>query len=127
VTAELLRDAPGPGGQAADAAPGTPARGTLARWTGPDQVVHTGLVAAEFGSRRGSTMPIWIDRQGALTEPPRHRTAGLDAAMVALLTTGGIGSVLFATHRLVVWRLDRRRLRTWEREWLMVEPGWTNR
>jgi hypothetical protein len=127
VTAELLRDAPGLDGRTGDAMPAAATRGTLARWTGPDETVHTGLIAADFGSRQGATMSIWVDRQGALTGPPVRRNAVLDALMAALLTVGGIGSALYAAHRLTVWRLDRRRLRAWEQEWLVVEPGWTHR
>jgi hypothetical protein len=127
VTAELLRDAPGPDARAGNTGQAASSRGTLARWTGPDHSVHTGAVPVEFGSRRGSTVSIWVDPAGVLTGPPLRRNAMLDALMAALLTVGGLGTALYAAHRLVVWRLDRRRLRAWQQEWLLVEPGWTHR
>jgi hypothetical protein len=127
ATAELLRDAPGPEQQTGDAIPAQPARGTLARWTGPDMSVHTGLVLADFGSRQGSTVPIWIDDHGAPTGSPKQRSPKMDAAMASLLTLAVLGALLFGAHRLVVWRLDRRRMRAWQQEWLEVEPRWTHR
>jgi hypothetical protein len=127
VTAQLLRDAPEAGDQAGDATPARPSRGTLARWTGPDESVHTGLVVADFGSRLGSSVPIWVDDQGTLTGSPVNRNPTLDALMASLLTLGLLGAALYGLHRLAVWRLDRRRLRRWEQEWLVVEPRWTHR
>jgi hypothetical protein len=127
VTAELLRDAPRPDDRAARATPAGPSRGTLARWTGPDGSVHTGPVTAAFGLRQGSAVSIWVDARGAQTGPPQHRNAGLNALLAALLTVGGLGGALYGLHGLVVWRLDRRRLRAWQQEWLVVEPDWTHR
>jgi hypothetical protein len=126
VTAELLRDAPGADNRAADAITAAP-QGTQARWTGPDQVVHVGPVPADYGSRQGSTIKIWIDEYGAPAGPPLRRNPVLDASLIALLIVCGLGIGLFATHRLVVWALDRKRMRAWEQEWLVVEPGWTHR
>ena len=72
-------------------------------------------------------MPIWVDQHGAPTGPPMLRNPVLDALVAALLTVVGLGTALYATRRFLCWRLDRRRLRAWEQEWLMVEPGWTRR
>lgn len=127
VNAQLLRDAPGAGEQAGDAIPAQPSRGTLARWTGPDQAEHTGLVLADFGTPLGSTVPIWVDDHGMLTGSPMNRNPTLDALMASLLTLGMLGATLYGLHRLVVWRLDRRRLQRWQQEWLVVEPRWTHR
>ena len=127
VTAELLNDAPGLEELAGKATPAVPSRGTLARWTGPDKSVHIGVVLAGIGFRRGSSVSIWVDAHGALTGPPLRRNPILDAVMAALLTAVVLGSVLYAVRGLVVWRLDRRRLRAWQQEWLVVEPRWTHR
>jgi hypothetical protein len=72
-------------------------------------------------------MPIWVDGRGTVTGPPQHRNPVLDGLAASVLTLGALGAVLYATQRLVVRSLDRRRLDSWQQEWLLVEPRWTHR
>jgi hypothetical protein len=122
VTAVLLEDAAAADGTRSASSPRTPAR-----WIGPDNAVHIGLIFAEAGARRGGTVPLWVDEHGAAVAPPERRNVTIDAALAALLTVGGIATGLAGLRRIVVWRLDRRRLRAWQDEWLVVGPRWSHR
>jgi hypothetical protein len=127
VTAVLLRDTSGwvnATGNGVAAPPSMPAR---ARWTGPDGAVHIGTVYADAGARRGSTMAIWVDDHGAVAAPPVRRSATTDAVIAALLAVCGLAAGLCGVRRIVVWQLDRRRLRSWQAEWLVVGPRWSHR
>jgi hypothetical protein len=105
----------------------TPPTRTAARWTGPDGLVHTGTVVADVGARAGSTVPIWVDDHGTVATPPGLRSPTVDAVMAALLVMLGLAAGLAGIRRIVVWRLDRRRLRSWQAEWLVVGPRWSHR
>ncbi|MEV4641451.1 hypothetical protein AB0J80_29315 [Actinoplanes sp. NPDC049548] len=126
VVAVLLEDAVRQGG-ASDAMPVSSTVRVQGRWTGPDGVERSGAISATEGLRAGSTMPIWVDDHGTVVPPPGRRSATLDAVMAALLALGGLATCLGGVRRIVVWRLDRRRLRSWEAEWLIVGPRWTRR
>lgn len=79
-----------------------------------------------LGTKAGSEVPIWLDRSGQITKPPR--SAGDSAAMGG---AGGLATVLGSW--LLLWLLvfavrcllDRRRLSNWEAEWKRVAPRWT--
>ena len=47
--------------------------------------------------------------------------------MVAVLAAGAVAAGLAGIRRIVIWGLDRRRLRTWQAEWLVVGPLWSHR
>jgi hypothetical protein len=120
VTAVLVEDAVAADGTRS--APRTPAR-----WTGPDGAGHTGMIFAEAGVRRGSAVPLWVDEHGIAVAPPERTNAPTDAVMAALLAAGGVVTGLAGLRRIVVWRLNRRRLRAWQEEWLVVGPRWSHR
>ncbi|HET6533613.1 MAG TPA: hypothetical protein VFH03_23745 [Actinoplanes sp.] len=126
AVAVLLEAPSGQYAQAGDAEspPTVPVRAT---WIGPDGVTRTGTVVADADERAGGHVPIWVDQHGELTGPPRSRTPVLTAVLVALLVAAGLTGGFTGVHRIVVWRLDRRRMRDWQAEWLVVEPRWTNR
>ena len=126
MTAVLVQDAPTPAGAGDDRAP-SEARQTAARWTGPDGIVRTGTIDADPGLRRGSAVPIWVDDRGAVAPPPGRRCAGSDAAAAAFIVVVALAAGLAGIHRIVVWWLDRRRLRAWQAEWLVVGPRWSHR
>jgi len=127
VTAVLLQDAARWTGATGAGMPPPASTEAAARWTGPDGTVHIGPVPAYDGALRGSTVRIWVDETGAVADPPGRRSATFDAVMVALLAVLGIGGALGGVHRIVVWRLNRRRLRSWQAEWLVVGPRWSHR
>jgi hypothetical protein len=127
VAAVLLEDSPVEKAVAADEQQPSTFPFVPARWVSPDGMVHTGLIVAETGSHAGSTAPIWIDDHGDVTGEPGHRSPVLDAVATGLLTGCVLTIGLVGIRRIVVWRLDRHRLRSWQTEWLFVGPRWTNR
>jgi len=124
VTAVLLRDAP---------ATGTPDPYTSvrtawvpARWQPPGQPPRTGVVLAVVGARKGSTVRTWIDRTGAVTDPPMDHRVVVGNVWLAVMMTCLVSWVLL----LAAWTLtrrvfERRRLRAWEAEWRASGPLWS--
>jgi hypothetical protein len=100
-----------------------------ARWAGPGGSVHTGYVQAPAGSRAGSTVPVWLDRSGALTVPPSllHRQVRGWVLMMAVLAPVVLALLLLAVMGLLGHILERRRLAGWTQAWSAVEPQWTRR
>jgi len=96
-----------------------------ARWIGPDGAVRTGSVPAGPGTRRGAAVLIWVDKSGILA-PHVRRNAALDAIVVAVVVTVLFVVVLTGIHHSLVWWLNRRRLRSWQAEWLVVGPSWSH-
>jgi hypothetical protein len=124
VMAVLLEDPSGRHAAAGDASPrGVPVR---ASWVGPDGVARSGTVVAAADRRAGSRVPIWVDQHGTLSGAPVPRSPMLPAVLVAVLVAAGVAGGLAGVHRILVACLDRRRLRAWEAEWLVVEPRWTH-
>ncbi|MGY1605030.1 Rv1733c family protein [Geodermatophilus sp. SYSU D00815] len=122
VSATLLSDAE------ADDGPATPDVPTAATWLGPDGTARSGDVDAPAGARSGTTVDVWVDDAGALTDDPLTSAEATGQGIVLGVLTA-LGTVLAALsgHLLVVWLLERRRLRRWERGWASVEPLWVSR
>jgi hypothetical protein len=127
VAAVLLQDASGSAGATDDGMPPSEALQTAARWTGPDGVARTGTIYADAGMRRGGTVPIWVDDHGTLAMQPGRRSATADAVAAVFIVVLGLAAGLAGIRRIVVWWLDRRRLRSWQAEWLVVGPRWSHR
>nr|WP_106126427.1 hypothetical protein [Pseudosporangium ferrugineum] len=127
AVAVLVQDAPNLVYAAGEAPPLPTDVSVLARWSGPDGVDRSGAVPVPAGMPAGSTVPVWIDEHGDLVRPPRRRNAGVDASAAALLAVAVLVALLAGVRRIVVRRLDRRRLRSWEAEWMMVGPRWSRR
>ena len=100
----------------------------LARWQPPGQPARTGEVLALAGAYRGSTVRIWINASGAVTDPPLdHRDITGQVCVAVMATCLGSLLVLLAAAALTRRSLDRRRLRAWEAEWRTSEPLWSGR
>jgi hypothetical protein len=126
VTAVLLRAAPAPGSPD----PYTSIQGAWvpARWQPAGQPPRTGLVFAVAGARKGSTVRIWTDPAGAITDPPLgHRDVLGDVCLAVTATCLASGLVLLAAWTLARRALDRRRLNAWEAGWRASGPLWTGR
>jgi hypothetical protein len=127
VAAVLLKDPTSTRGELSEGVPPPSTVLTPARWTGPDGVIRIGMVLVDVGKRGGSTVLVWVNDQGVVTGPPAYRSPATDAVMVAILVMSGIAAALAGIRRIVIWRLNRRRLRSWQAEWLVVGPGWSHR
>ena len=124
VTAVLLRDAPAIG--TPDPYTSVQTAWVPARWQPPGQPPRTGEVLAVAGARKGSTVRIWINPSGAVTDPPldHHVVAG-DVVMAVMATLLLSGLLLMTAWALARRLLDRRRLRAWETEWRASGPQWS--
>jgi len=99
-----------------------------ARWQPPGQPPRTGEVLAVAGARKGSTVRTWIDRSGAVTDPPLdHRDINGDICIAVIVTCLVSGLLLLAAGTLTRRALDRRRLNAWAAEWQANGPAWSGR
>jgi hypothetical protein len=125
ATAVLLENAPAGVPSGTDSVPRTvPAR---AYWIGPDGMRRTGYVDAVPREPAGSTVAVWVDEHGAVVPAPARRKPMVDAVASGLLAVCLIACGIAGLHRIVAWRLNRRRLREWQAQWLIVEPLWSRR
>ncbi|WP_446686497.1 Rv1733c family protein, partial [Pseudonocardia pini] len=111
-----------------DQAGATAAGTTQATWSGPDGSAHAGPIPVPAPQPAGSTVPIWVDRQGAPAPPPVDRTQAAVTAVVGgvlVLLAGGLA--LFGVRALVRARCAAANHRAWSREWAFYEPLWSNR
>jgi hypothetical protein len=99
-----------------------------ATWEAPGGAVRTGTVQAPAGAVAGSTIDVWVDRSGRITDRPLTdgEVAG-QAVVIGVLV--GLAAVIFGmtSHLVVLWLLERRRYRRWEKGWASVEPLWVSR
>ncbi|MBP5942454.1 hypothetical protein [Streptomyces acidiscabies] len=125
VRAVLLDDVPksaGVGGTGSDR------RSAGVRWSAPDGSERTGRTLVDAGHRAGATVVVWQDAQGRLkTEPPNALEAAVESATLGAGAACGLAGALYGAGRIARWRLDRRRLEGWGREWDVVGPLWGHR
>jgi hypothetical protein len=94
-------------------------------WTGPAGTTQD-VVPVPSDARAGSTVAIWVDRDGDRVLPPTtHGDAAVTAFGSALLTFLGIALVTAGAYLSLRAALDRARMRRWADEWAAVEPVWT--
>jgi hypothetical protein len=123
VTAVLLQPVPGQ----AESGHGENAwmTWTPARWT-VDGVRHTGDVPAAAMRSAGSKQAVWLNKAGQPQMPPLTPGQVWDrAAADTLMTLAGLAALLTVTCLLARRVLYRRRLASWELEWLTVGPLWS--
>jgi len=99
-----------------------------ARWRAPDGQVRTGKLLVPAGATAGSTVLVWTDHVGQLTNPPLNQTELVSRAQLA---AGGAVGALAAAAGVAGWLvrrfLDRRRLAAWDADWLANGPRWSPR
>jgi hypothetical protein len=124
VTAVLLENAPASGWP--DPYSSVPTTWVRARWQPPGQPARTGDVQAPAGARQGSAVRTWIDRSGAVTDPPMDHRVIVGCVFLAVMVTCQLSwLILLAAGVLVRRALDRRRLNAWEAEWRASGPHWS--
>ncbi|NGO67236.1 hypothetical protein [Streptomyces boncukensis] len=98
------------------------------RWTERTGVEHEGSAPVEPGTRVGTSIRIWVDRDGNVVRPPM---TALDAkaagwamgGLTAVAGTAGYAAARAATRHA----MDRWRYAQWDAEWDLVEPVWSAR
>ncbi|MEU6380764.1 hypothetical protein [Streptomyces sp. NPDC046909] len=95
------------------------------RWTGQDGTTHTAKALVESGKKAGSRITLWTDPHGTLvTAPPSPTGAAVEAALLGTSAALAAAGLVFGAGGLVRWRLERRRIAQWGREWDLVGPQW---
>lgn len=119
VPATLLRAAPGDSSIFASPL-------VQARWKAPGGAVRLGQIPAPGKALRGSTVPIWISRDGTLASQPLTRWQATSFAWTAGLLAGlGLGLALALLTYLIRVTMNRRRLAAWEADWAATGPRWS--
>jgi hypothetical protein len=121
----LLTDVPrsleGPGATSDKAA-------ARVRWTDRDGSVHTDGTLVDTGRKAGSGVVVWTDgRGGIVTEPPSPVEAAVEAGVLAIAAALTLAGLAFGGGALARWRLDRRRVERWGRQWELIGPQWSHR
>jgi hypothetical protein len=99
-----------------------------ARWRAPDGQLRTGKLFVPDGGAPGSTVTVWTNRAGQLTDPPLQRTQVVNRAQVTeAFAVVGLAVVLFAFGWLARRVLERRRMAAWDADWLATGPRWSPR
>jgi hypothetical protein len=99
-----------------------------ARWRAPDGQVRTGQIFVPSGAPAGSTVMIWVNQAGRLTDSPlQHSQVTGRVIMARVLAVAALAVTLTIVGWAAHWALDRRRLAAWDAEWLVTEPRWSPR
>jgi hypothetical protein len=125
VSATLLQAAPEWNGFANS--PGA-APEVSARWRAPDGQLRTGKLLVPNGAPAGSTVKVWTNQAGQLTDPPLQRTQVVSRSqLTGGLAVAGLAIVLIVVGWLARRMLDRRRMAEWDEDWLVTGPRWSPR
>lgn len=97
-----------------------------ARWTAPDGAVITGEIPVPFGTAAGATVPLWVTRDGQLTDQPLEgsQVTG-DTVLAGMFGVIALATLLVITGMLARRALDKRRMAAWDAEWRATGPRWT--
>ncbi|MFJ8114188.1 hypothetical protein [Streptomyces sp. NPDC096132] len=122
VRAVLLNDVP----RAATAVGVTSDRRTATvRWTASDGTPRTGRTLVDTGLKAGTSVTVWQDGQGRLTTaPPSSTEAAIESGALGTAAAAALAGLVFGGGAVVRWRLDRRRIDGWGKEWDQVGPRW---
>lgn len=99
-----------------------------AAWAYPATQVHTATLWVPAGTPVGGKVLVWVDDAGR--EAPAPRSQGDIASGAVATGTAAFGVLVLSAAgviRLRLRRVEARRRAEWEREWQLVEPGWSGR
>jgi hypothetical protein len=124
ATAVLLQSAPGPA--FSDNGANTWLDWVPARWTSDGQR-HVSAIPVAAGTPAGSRVTVYFTSTGRVHTPPmttgHARGRVLTAQLIAVANLAMVLALLALLGRSV---LDRRRLASWQTEWLTVGPRWSH-
>jgi hypothetical protein len=99
-----------------------------AQWRAPDGQVRTGQVFVLSAVPAGSTVTVWINQAGQLTDSPlQHSQVTGRIYLSEALAVAALAAALITVGAVARWALDRRRLAAWDAEWLSAGPQWSPR
>jgi hypothetical protein len=99
-----------------------------ARWKAPDGPARTGEVFVSSVAPAGTTVMVWVNQSGQLTDSPlQHSQARGRAVIAQVLAVTALAVMLIIVGWAARWGLDRRRLAAWDAEWLVTERRWSSR
>lgn len=102
--------------------------GAGARWRAPDGRLRTGYVFTSGTAAAGSTVLVWVDQSGRLTDTPLQRNQITGRVVLAqVLAVAALAIAVMMVGWAARWALDRRRLAAWDAEWLANGPRWSPR
>jgi hypothetical protein len=97
-----------------------------ARWQVPGGAERVGQIPVPAKAQRGSTVPIWISRQGTPESQPLTRWQATSFAWTAGVVAGlGLALALALLAYLTHLTMNRRRLAAWEADWAATGPRWS--
>jgi hypothetical protein len=98
-----------------------------AKWTAPDGVRRTGLVAVDLNARAGQHVMEWVTRTGQLS-PPKVTAADIAdrEIMAAIAVPVGLAVLLSITACVVRVMANRRRMAGWTKAWEAIGPRWSS-
>lgn len=99
-----------------------------ARWRAPDGQMRTGQIFVNSGGAAGSTVMVWTNQAGHLTDSPLMHTQVMGRAVMSqVLAVAALAVTLIVLGMLARWTLDKRRLAAWDVDWLATGPRWSPR
>ncbi|WP_328766661.1 Rv1733c family protein [Streptomyces sp. NBC_00286] len=98
------------------------------RWTDKDGRQQTGSAPVPLDKTAGSTVRIWVDREGTVKNPPMPASnAKAGGWLMGGMTAVGVYAGFVAARKGMRLAFDRRRYAQWDAEWDRVEPLWSAR
>ncbi|MGW2822354.1 Rv1733c family protein [Streptomyces sp. NPDC001443] len=95
------------------------------RWTAADGSTHSDQAPVPGGLRAGTAVTVWLNARGTLSaEPPSVAEGAFESALLGTGAALGLAGLVVGAGSVVRWRLDRRRMDRWGREWDLVGPRW---
>ncbi|MEV8554568.1 hypothetical protein AB0L04_32745 [Streptomyces glaucescens] len=99
---------------------------TKVRYTDPDGHTHTATTDVEPALPKGSTVHVWADTDGRITDPPlspsQVRSHAMGSAIIAALGVHAVAAAAYGTAGRI---LHRRNLAAWDDAWAETAPRWT--
>ena len=110
------------------AAPSNISNEANARWKAPDGQVRTGQIFVSGSALAGSTVMVWTNQAGQVSESPLQQSQVTGRTVMAqVIAVAALAVTLIIVGWAAHWALERRKLAAWDAEWLATEPRWSPR